>query len=74
MLFAELQANIQPQLSRLTILHYLKKNNIHKWLAKGHTRLKDEHKKAQYKWAYEHYHWLKKNWEKVIWSNEYMVE
>jgi len=72
--FAELQANIQPQLSRSTILHCLKENNIRKWLAKGHTRLKDEHKKARYKWACEHYHWLKEDWEKVIWSDECMVE
>jgi hypothetical protein len=55
MLLAELQANIQSSLSRSTIQRRLKENNIQKLLAKGRTRLRDEHKKAQCKWACEHY-------------------
>ena len=71
---AELQANFQPHLSRSTIQRHLKENNLHKWLAKGRPRLNNKHKKARYKWACEHYNWSKEDWEKVLWSDECLVE
>jgi transposase len=36
--------------------------------------LKSCHKRARYKWACEHYNWSKEDWEKVLWSDECMVE
>ncbi len=71
---AELQANFQPLLSCSTIQRRLKENHISKWLAKGRPMLKSCHKRARYKWAYEHYNWSKEDWEKVLWSDECMVE
>ena len=71
---AAIQANNQLHLSRSMIKHHLKEKNIQKWLAKGCTQLKDGHIKARYKWACEHYHWSKEDWEKVVWSDECMVE
>src|SRR5438067_311956 len=38
---AELQANIQPPLSRSTIQRRLKENRISKWLAKGRPKLEN---------------------------------
>ena len=71
---AELQANFQPHLSRSTIQRRLKESHISKWLAKGRPRLGEEHKRARYKWACEHHHWLKEDWQKVLWSDECLVE
>jgi len=58
---AAFQANIQPCLSHSTISRRLKEHNIQKWLAKGRIRLKPEHKRARYKWACEHFNWLKED-------------
>jgi transposase len=71
---AQLQANIQPHLCRSTIQHCLKEKNIRKWIAKGCPRLKEEHKVARYNWVCEHQYWEIKDWEKVLWSDECMVE
>ena len=71
---AELQANFQPLLSRSTIQRRLKENHISKWLAKGRPKLEEEHKRARYKWAYEHRYWLKEDWERVLWGDGCLVE
>ena len=54
---AELQANFQPSISHQTIQRHLQENDIHKWLAKGCTRLKPEYKKAWDQWACKYQHW-----------------
>jgi len=69
-----LQANFQPNLSCRTIQRHLHDSYIQKWLAKGCPKLKAEHKKAQYQWACKYQLWEEKDWERVLWSDECLVE
>jgi hypothetical protein len=47
---------------------------MRKWLAKGRLQLTPEHKKACYQWVLEHHYWGIKEWEKVLWTDECLVE
>jgi len=71
---AELQVNFQPSISRRTIQCHLHNNNIQKWLAKGRIGLTMKHKKARYQWACKYRYWENKDWEKVLLSDECLVE
>jgi transposase len=70
-LLAEIEANFQPHISRRTIQRRLQETHVQKWLAKGRSILKPEHKKARYQWALKHQDF---DWSKVLWSDECLVE
>jgi len=71
---AKLRYMYAANVSLPTIDQYLHQNNYRKWLAKKRPKLEDKHILQRLQWALEHKDWTHKEWEGVIWSDEYSVE
>ena len=62
------------KLHKNTVRKYLKKAGYLRFRARKKPFLIERHKLARLKWAKEHEHWTKKDWSRVIWTDEATFE
>ena len=70
----ELRVDANSAVSTQTIHRQLQEAGIQKWKAVGQPLLTKKHAAQRLKWAIEHRHWSKENWEKITWSDECAVK
>ena len=71
---AELRIQTNLDVSEQTLRRRLHEEGIRKWKAVNRPLLTKEHAAKRLKWAKAHQHWMRKDWEKVAWSDECAVQ
>jgi len=72
--FKELKNVTNVDVSIRTLNRRLREEGIRKWRAVNRPLLTKRHAKLRYKWAKLYRHWTSSDFERVIWSDECMVE
>ena len=72
--FKELRNITNVDVSIRTLRRRLREKGIRKWRAVNRPLLTKRHAKLRYKWAKLHRHWTSSDFERVIWSDECIVE
>src|SRR5579859_1444615 len=73
-LLTELHDITNSKVSVQTICRRLQEDHICKWRAVKRALLTKEHVNKRLKWAREHRHWIRKDWERVCWWDECAVQ
>ena len=72
--FKELKSNLNIDISKRTIQRRLREAGIWKWRAVKRPQLNKKRAKMRLDWAKAHEHWTVDDWQKVIWSDECIVQ
>lgn len=71
---AELRIDTCINVCEQTFRRRLREAGIRKWRALNRPLLMKEHAAKHHKWVKAHQHWIRKDWERVAWSDECAVQ